>query len=389
MFEHVLFAPNTIQHIQNPMRHNIVTMVLCIAASTTLLTPSFAAPEDFPDGIEFGDPNLYLKPDSSGNLSLTNDIDGLNIWSGVSESGRYHFDGGLHLLGDPVRIYLGSNSYDEGKFEVVSYHDALYAVTTDPLFAVESVTNTAKFRGVDVSINSGTLTVNGSAVLTQTSSTSYLTGQGFLTTAGLGSALSGITPPTSTTWTNVYVPRGTVSNSASAAFGTSIASASHAFANGPSNTTASGAYSSAMGYLATSSGAYSQAFGNSAVAEGLFSYAHGLQVTAKSASETVFGRFANMSSPSTIGSISGLDGLLRLGNGTSTSDRSEAMTVLKNGKTTLVNKTWSSGTPLADPSTGDTTDADGVALRVQGHTELQGKVTIEVPQGDIDMGIYD
>jgi hypothetical protein len=89
--------------------------------------------------------------------------------------------------------------------------------------------------------------------------------------------------------------------------------------------------------------------------------------------------------------------LFELGNGEPTgSDHyrynlSNAITTLKNGRTTLTNKAWlnrdSSTSPTADPSSA-TTDSGGEALVVEGHTRLKGKVIIEQPQGDISMGIY-
>jgi hypothetical protein len=90
------------------------------------------------------------------------------------------------------------------------------------------------------------------------------------------------------------------------------------------------------------------------------------------------------------------DPLLELGNGYAprSSDepaadhRSNAITTLKNGQTTLTNKAWLENVtdPLADPAS--PTDSDGEALVVEGHTRLKGKVIIEQAQGDISMGIY-
>ena len=97
------------------------------------------------------------------------------------------------------------------------------------------------------------------------------------------------------------------------------------------------------------------------------------------------------------------DPLLELGNGTAprdtfepdASNRSNAITTLKNGQTTLTNKAWLANVacspadpaaPLADPP--PATDSGGEALVVEGHTRLKGKVIIEQPQGDISMGIY-
>jgi len=70
---------------------------------------------------------------------------------------------------------------------------------------------------------------------------------------------------------------------------------------------------------------------------------------------------------------------------------SNAITTLKNGQTTLINKAWlkrSSGTSATSDPSSATTDSGGNALVVDGHTVLNGKVIITVPQGDISMGIY-
>jgi hypothetical protein len=90
------------------------------------------------------------------------------------------------------------------------------------------------------------------------------------------------------------------------------------------------------------------------------------------------------------------DPLFELGNGYAprnwtepdASTRSNAITTLKNGQTTLTNKHWKAhaSTPLADPAAG--TASGGEALVVEGHTRLKGKVIIEQAQGDISMGIY-
>jgi hypothetical protein len=95
------------------------------------------------------------------------------------------------------------------------------------------------------------------------------------------------------------------------------------------------------------------------------------------------------------------DALFELGNGwaarsgsePSSGVRSNAITTLKNGETTLTNKAWKlnvagTGDPLEDPPA-TPTDSGGRALVVEGHTELRGKVIIAEPQGDISMGIYE
>jgi hypothetical protein len=89
------------------------------------------------------------------------------------------------------------------------------------------------------------------------------------------------------------------------------------------------------------------------------------------------------------------DPLLEVGNGNAPRSwedpdpftRSNALTTLKNGQTTLTNKAWKNNgsSPLADQ---DAAASGGEALVVEGHTRLKGRVIIEQPQGDISMGIY-
>lgn len=77
---------------------------------------------------------------------------------------------------------------------------------------------------------------------------------------------------------------------------------------------------------------------------------------------------------------------------------SNALEIHSSGATTLKNRAWSSGSPLAVPtnswagtflpSLSKDLYKDGNALVVDGHTVLNGKVIISVPQGDISMGIY-
>ena len=152
-------------------------------------------------------------------------------------------------------------------------------------------------------------------------------------------------------------------------------------------------------------GGSSTALGSLTVAEGVCSVASGYAICASSDYSIALGS-KNLSFPSDYVYGVGGDGwnedavLFELGNGTPNGqdyaggfiyDLSNAITTLKNGRTTLTNKAWfnrdSSVSPTADPSP-ETTDSEGEALVVEGHTRLKGKVTIEQPQGDISMGIY-
>lgn len=123
-------------------------------------------------------------------------------------------------------------------------------------------------------------------------------------------------------------------------------------------------------------------------ANGSYASAAGYQTDSSSYSSTTLGsRNTSWGSPDTWVET---DPILLVGNGQTTA--SNAITTLKNGQTTLTNKTWKhrdaqTVPATADPST-EETDSEGNALVVEGHTVLNGKVIISVPQGDISMGIY-
>lgn len=383
-------------------------------------------PTNFTDGASFGtsgaNGNVLPWSWSTEKSLQVSAYDGsLLLYSSQEGLTRGGFDGGVVTYGNPVDIVLGSDEssqIDRGVFRVWGSSDYLYGNSSvTPLFSIAHPAGTATFDGVDVVISNGTLTVAGSPALTQANSTSYLSGQGFLQSSGLSAALSGITPPTDSSWTNTYLARGAVTNNGILAFGTLAAASAQyavaighgAVANGTSafsvgtTTTASGINSFSGGSMCMSSGNYSFSYGNTAGAsgiystamgafvnaEGLGSYAHGLRLNAKSASETVFGRWAKESTPTSVTIWHGHDGLFRIGNGFSTYDYSDAVTVLKSGETTLSNKAWRKAVALDpavkfdDPAATD--DSNGKALIVEGHTHLKGKVLME-PQGDLTMG---
>ncbi len=92
-------------------------------------------------------------------------------------------------------------------------------------------------------------------------------------------------------------------------------------------TNASGFLSIAMGSYTIASGQNSTALGNTAIASGDYSFAMGQNINARSIYETVLGRWNTDYTPSGANT----DRLFSIGNGTSPSLRSDAMTVLKNG----------------------------------------------------------
>lgn len=130
-------------------------------------------------------------------------------------------------------------------------------------------------------------------------------------------------------------------------------------------------------------------------AEGFASVALGNWSRAKSAHSIAIGSLNRGDGTSATAWVD-TDPLLELGNGYAprsasepiSSVRSNAITTLKNGQTTLENKFWQSSEPMADPQEVDDKDSGGEALVVKGHTRLLGKVTIEEPQGDILLGVF-
>ena len=149
------------------------------------------------------------------------------------------------------------------------------------------------------------------------------------------------------------------------------------------------------GYRNRAFGEYSYAMGYQATANGNGAYAHGYVVDA-AAFAVALGSF-NLGHYGMLTPVSNNDWienspLFELGNGRPDyTEASNAITTLKNGQTTLTNKAWknrgSSVSPTADPSSAST-DSEGQALIVEGHTLLKGEVILEAPQGDISMGIY-
>ena len=147
-----------------------------------------------------------------------------------------------------------------------------------------------------------------------------------------------------------------------------IAMGSYAFANSD--------HTIALGYGATATATLANAFGRSLQANTM--YEHNIGACAKISTHN--------------DSWSEGDAIYRLGNSPDWNNRSDAITVLKNGQTILTNKAWSRRDTSTIPATADpsaaTDDADGNALVVDGHTVLNGKVIISAPQGDISMGAY-
>lgn len=98
---------------------------------------------------------------------------------------------------------------------------------------------------------------------------------------------------------------------------------------------ASGNNALAFGTDNVASNHASVAYGNYNRAEGRFSTVWGQYNVAKTLHETVFGRYNSDTSSSTSTNWVTSDALLQVGNGTSATNRSNALTILKNGLTSL------------------------------------------------------
>jgi len=109
-----------------------------------------------------------------------------------------------------------------------------------------------------------------------------------------------------------------------------IASGEVAVSLGSVNT-ASGNWSTAFGSSNNATGNYSTATGNYSTASGRYSFAAGYYSSAPSAYEVAVGTLNEIYSPVSTTSYSATDRLFVVGNGISSSNRSNALTILKNG----------------------------------------------------------
>lgn len=122
---------------------------------------------------------------------------------------------------------------------------------------------------------------------------------------------------------------------AATAFGReTIAAADYATAGG-FGSEANGYISTAIGAYSFATGDYSTAIGNTATASGISSLAIGENINAKAAYETVLGRWNTDYTPTGAAT----DRLFSIGNGTTAVAKSDAVTILKNGKIGIANST--------------------------------------------------
>lgn len=117
------------------------------------------------------------------------------------------------------------------------------------------------------------------------------------------------------------------------ASGDSTTAGGYASSSLGSGSIANGSYSLAAGYLTRTRGAYSSSFGQSTSANGLWSLATGYNTISTDYSTSI-GSY-NVGIGTTTGAWNATDSLFEIGNSQNGSPRSNAMTVLKNGNTTI------------------------------------------------------
>ncbi|PHS10038.1 MAG: hypothetical protein COA88_03140 [Kordia sp.] len=125
------------------------------------------------------------------------------------------------------------------------------------------------------------------------------------------------------------------------------------------NSIASGNGSFSTGSFNESSGRYATSFGQSNIAGGVNSFASGAIVTAESFAQTSIGMYSTVETGNANTYVT-TDRLFVIGNGTGNAARSNALTVLKNGNTTLNGQltidgdNQGAGTPYTLPAQGGT-----------------------------------
>jgi hypothetical protein len=201
----------------------------------------------------------------------------------------------------------------------------------------------------------GRSTVSGGRSNTATGTYSTISGGENNTATTFHSTVSG--GRSNTASSSCTTVSGGENNTASTSYSTvsggrsNTASSSYTTVSGGENNTASGSYSTILG-------------GSSNTASGQYSVALGRNNNATSLSEIVLGRFALEQAGNPIDFV-GSDRLFAIGNGTAWNARSNALTVLKNGNTTIA------GTlTLGDITIPNTDGTAGQVLTTDGNGEL-------------------
>lgn len=152
-------------------RISLFTFGTCIIAGQAM-----GAAEQLPDGIWLDTVgNTYLVPYSTGtdtSVALDNYVGGITLYSGVNASSPTSVDGGVTLIGNPVSIVLSGEYPNHEIASFAVWKNNAWVGSTTPLFKIDGANGNTTFTGSNVSINSGSLSVAGSPVLTSASAVS-------------------------------------------------------------------------------------------------------------------------------------------------------------------------------------------------------------------------
>jgi hypothetical protein len=349
-----------------------------------------------------------------------------------SSAGRYHANGSTALTDPESSVYLGANSRGKDNNDnnsIVIGANAIGQGANTTVIGTTATTSTRIFgnlvagtglgspvltqaqastsylaanppsiRGTGATLSNGGLIAMGNFAQA-TSSKSVAIGDYAVAAAGGSLALGYLSRCSESAYNSVALGGGIVTKGSSlaVAYGEANGELSLAFGLGVTtgdSSIALGGYDYEWGNWPTnqSIGASSTTIGGVGnMAAGFSSFSSGFWTKAASFGSVSLGSL-NLGTGSTANEWVETDSLFELGNGNSqrswseppASNRSNAITTLKNGQTTLTNKAWKEN-PAVAPTT---SNSNGEALVVEGHTRLKGKVIIEQPQGDISMGIY-
>jgi hypothetical protein len=226
-----------------------------------------------------------------------------------------------------------------------------------------------------MALGSGTQAENSYSLATgvnTVSSGSFATALGYYTNAsGMGSVAGGLSS--------------TASGVGSTAFGSGSSAIGDYSVSIGDNTFASGASSTAFGYYNAASGSRSVAMGSNNTASGAQSTAMGASNTAQSFGETVLGINAVTGSGSAT-SFSSTDRLFAIGNGTNTSNRSNALTILKNGNTGIGTSTPTNRLQVIGSSL--STNVVRVEVAHTGNTHVRGIDVVSQANPGYGYGVY-
>jgi hypothetical protein len=268
--------------------------------------------------------NDQVSSKGSGNLmKISNDA----VFEAVNDStmlwykDKNAFRIGYVLITDPLNVGQGSfasgyQSQASGKFASAIGYKA-------------NASNTSSFASGNNAISSG---INSCAIgyFTQATNTNAFASGYQSVASGQNSCAigSGAEAKGTNSFAAGYGAEASTGNSCAIGLGAK-ASGSSAVALGSALTVASGDYSTAIGSVSVSSGNYSTSIGIGTQATGVYATAMGRLTTAQASNSFVVGRY-NVLDGSTSSWIN-TDPLFVVGNGSGTSDRSNAFEVQKNG----------------------------------------------------------